>query len=67
MSSKRHVRRRSCESKRGFHTHGGALHALRRMEGQDLTDHNLNVYECGFCRQYHVGHRVTGREWKNAT
>jgi len=65
VASKRHQRRRGCEGKKGFPTHGGALYAMKRMEAQTITDHNLNVYHCGFGRHYHIGHRVTGRGWKN--
>ena len=56
MSSKRHIRRKSCTGKRrhvsaddGFR-HIAQLHSSKGYQG------HMNVYRCAFCRFFHVGH-----------
>jgi hypothetical protein len=51
MSSKRHLRRRSCESKRAYPTQQAAWGGLKRTAGSGLL-----LYRCRWCGQYHVGH-----------
>jgi len=54
MASKRNKRRKSCGNKIK-HTKDGAFIAnnnMRKMFG----DFSMNVYKCGFCGYYHIGH-----------
>jgi hypothetical protein len=48
MSSKRHIRRKSCEGKVRYAT---VEEARKRLRG------GMNAYRCKFCGGYHIGHR----------
>ncbi len=48
MSSKRGIRRRSCEGKVRYET---------ADEAWRMAHHGTTVYQCGFCKAYHLGHR----------
>jgi hypothetical protein len=54
MSSKRHIRRKKCESKIKYRTAGQARAAARRFHelGGDL----LNEYPCKYGSHFHLGH-----------
>lgn len=54
MSSKRRIRRKSCEGKRRHKTHDDAVKEM--CEGR--IREGLTVYKCRFCHQYHVGHKT---------
>jgi hypothetical protein len=49
MSSKRHIRRKSCTGKRRYVTQQLAIAAKRGRE--------LDPYRCQFCGGFHLGHR----------
>ena len=54
MSSKRHLRRRSCEGKtRHLNRKAAEKHAERRKRLDPL--YNGRPYECPFCKGFHVG------------
>lgn len=59
MSSKRHLRRKSCTGKVQFPTRAEAWRAWGAIK---RADHNrgvmtyMNVYHCQFCGQWHIGH-----------
>lgn len=57
MASKRHIRRKQCESKRRFPDHDSANSAMRLLifSGKKNGGY-LHVYKCCFCRGYHFGH-----------
>lgn len=58
MSSKRRIRRRSCETKQRFVDHGHAYKILREgIEKGKLTDSH-SVYYCRFCSGYHIGRKT---------
>ncbi len=52
MSSKRRIRRKSCEGKRRHKTHEDAMKELRGCSVKT----GLRIYKCQFCHHYHVGH-----------
>lgn len=56
MSSKRHLRRRSCEGKIAFQTEAAAWARVRRDQLR-----GLHPYRCAFAGHWHLGHspRVT--------
>lgn len=56
MSSKRHKRRRSCESKVAYDTPGSAHGAILRMNARRYLG-PMRVYRCKFCKRYHIGHK----------
>ena len=51
MSSKRAVRRKSCEGKMRHATEDAAICAMKKTPSLGLA-----VYRCPFCGSYHVGH-----------
>ena len=54
MSSKRRLRRRSCEQKRRY---GSAHHAKRARRAADpVKFHGVHPYHCQFCGGWHLGH-----------
>jgi hypothetical protein len=56
MTSKRHVRRRSCTGKRAYPTEAEAQAAARRIEQRDGRP--VEAYRCRLCgKGFHVGHR----------
>lgn len=59
MASKRNVRRHACEGKVRHASAGAAFAALRNLTNQlarGFGRHDLNIYQCGFCHGFHVGH-----------
>jgi hypothetical protein len=49
MSSKRHVRRKSCSGKRKYADQSAAIAVAKRL--------GLGAYGCKFCHGFHIGHR----------
>lgn len=61
MSSKRRLRRKSCEGKNRHKTVDGAMVEIRYIRKIAPGTPRLDVYRCGFCGAYHVGHaKATG-------
>jgi hypothetical protein len=57
MSSKRAVRRKSCEGKTSFPTYADAAGALRAFLRKANSDGwPLSPYRCRFCNGFHFGH-----------
>lgn len=56
MSSKRHLRRRSCERKIRHATRDAARDALRVAVRRWGSTGFFKIYHCSFCNGYHVGH-----------
>lgn len=54
MSSKRRIRRKSCEGKRRHETHHDAM--IEMCQGR--VREGLVIYKCQFCHHYHVGHKT---------
>lgn len=54
MSSKRGIRRRSCERKKQYPTHDVAERDARALARR--THERFAVYRCQWCHQFHVGH-----------
>lgn len=54
MSSKRRIRRRSCESKVNYPSRDAALLAITAQRYKWTA--RMNAYPCQFCGQYHIGH-----------
>lgn len=54
MSSKRHMRRRSCEGKRRHANRGAAIAQIRSIGARLYGD--VEPYLCQFCHGWHVGH-----------
>lgn len=57
MSSKRHVRKRSCTGKIRYSKAEAEEVAARIMRQKREW---LRAYHCSFCRAYHVGHAAKG-------
>lgn len=59
MSSKRRLRRNSCDGKRRFPTIGEAHRIIKRVKRSAQADHaeTLSPYRCRFCKGFHFGHR----------
>jgi hypothetical protein len=53
MSSKRRLRRRSCERKRRY----DRLAAIKRAKSLRHRSASYHAYECAFCGGWHVGRR----------
>lgn len=53
MSSKRRIRRRSCEGKKAY-TREEAKDAAARVSRN--SGEKLVSYRCQFCRRWHIGH-----------
>lgn len=49
MTSRRGLRRKQCDGKVRYATREAALPAAVHL--------HLNVYPCGFCKSYHLGHQ----------
>jgi hypothetical protein len=60
MSSKRRLRRKSCESKIRHPDKTSAILHLKAL--QRKTDDWLVVYHCKFCKGWHVGHPTHKRK-----
>lgn len=54
MSSKRHLRRRSCEGKIRHPDRSSALQHIRAFGVR--RDRDVEPYWCQFCNGWHVGH-----------
>ncbi len=54
MSSKRRIRRRSCEGKIPYATSEAAKTAIYAQRHKWTA--RMNAYPCPFCGQYHIGH-----------
>lgn len=61
MSSKRRLRRRSCEGKVRHESAAGANIARAKLARRD--DDRMNAYHCRFCGGWHVGHAPGSRQW----
>jgi hypothetical protein len=55
MSSKRRIRRNSCEGKRRFATQTDAVAAMISFQKRS-KDHTLAAYKCRFGNHWHFGH-----------
>jgi hypothetical protein len=62
MSSKRRIRRNSCDGKVQHKNVEEAKKTLYRMLQQSPIDSYINVYKCKFCKQYHLG---KAPDWKS--
>lgn len=56
MSSKRHIRRKSCTGKQRFTSQGDALDALKGLHKRKGYQGYMTPYRCPFCGGYHYGH-----------
>ena len=54
MSSKRRIRRRSCEGKIPYATSETAKTAIYAQPHKWTA--RMNAYPCSFCGQHHIGH-----------
>jgi hypothetical protein len=54
MSSKRHIRRRSCEGKTAYPSIDKARYAAHLASKR--SSEKIVPYRCEFCRQWHIGH-----------
>lgn len=54
MSSKRRIRKKSCEGKQRFDTANDAQTSAFHLR---VNGHIFNYYKCKFCKKYHFGHR----------
>lgn len=59
MSSKRRVKAKECTQKRPYKTTKAAFFAARTTHASDGRD--LIVYECRWCKNFHVGHSLGAR------
>ena len=57
MSSKRRLRRKSCEGKRKFANENEAFACLRIFPLDMLSSRRCGVYRCDFCSAFHIGHQ----------
>lgn len=65
MASKRHIRRRSCQNKRRYETHGEAMYQTIKMN-RNRNDKDVRPYHCYLCNGWHVGHpKFDGYKEKN--
>ena len=55
MSSKRHLRRKSCEGKIRHADKGGAVQQINSL--WRLSHEHMRPYHCRFCGGWHVGHK----------
>ncbi len=56
MSSKRHLRRRQCTSKKFHRTEDTALYHARNLN-RSLAAKKWHSYKCAWCKGWHVGRR----------
>jgi hypothetical protein len=56
MSSKRALRRRSCEGKQKHSRLSDAVAHLRSLAASGYSVGEVHPYRCAFCRSWHVGH-----------
>lgn len=55
MSSKRRIRKNSCDGKQRHDNSKSAYAHLSKLRVKDGA-YGMNVYKCQFCKGYHVGH-----------
>lgn len=53
MSSKRRLRRKSCDGKKKFATQTEAMKIVWKMKSDGEIVH---TYKCQFCKGWHIGH-----------
>jgi len=58
MSSKRRIRRRSCEEKKAFEHRE---QAIRCMINMPYLTGRIGVYQCALCGKWHIGHMKLAR------
>jgi hypothetical protein len=71
MSSKRNLRRKSCDRKKQFGTKDEAIKQICWMRFKDPTNEWLTCYRCRSCGGWHIGHMpgyirkfiLNRREW----
>lgn len=56
MASKRHLRRRGCESKTAFAERWQAVNVLKRLKNNSYTG---GTYKCPHCGHWHIGRPKT--------
>jgi hypothetical protein len=56
MASKRRIRRNQCGKKKRYSTEQAARHAIWVLSKTAGPIGYMNVYRCGFCSQFHIGH-----------
>jgi hypothetical protein len=56
MGSKRRLRRKECEGKRRYGSHGEAQTAANGLRGVNGGAY-IEPYQCDFCNAWHIGHR----------
>ena len=56
MSSKRRIRKQSCDGKKQYETQEKAQNSLFRQKRQNILTGWFNVYKCKFCKKFHLGH-----------
>lgn len=61
MSSKRRLRRKSCEGKVQHATQGAAHAHVRSLLASQPESGSLGVYKCKWGEHWHVGHRPGSR------
>ena len=59
MSSKRRLRRRSCEGKKAYPTREDAIHNAGSLRWWN-SGGTWSAYRCRFCGQWHVGRMPAG-------
>lgn len=57
MSSKRAIRRKSCDGKVRHADSAAAAHAIYLLNRTNGYQGPMNAYRCRFCGGYHIGHR----------
>ena len=62
MSSKRRLRRRSCEGKKAYATAVEAEAAAKRLRGAFWTS-RYRSYKCQFCGRWHAG-RASNKDYQ---
>ena len=55
MSSKRSLRKKSCDGKQKYDTQSKAELAAK-IVGKNIGGQWLTAYKCEFCGKYHIGH-----------
>ncbi len=56
MSSKRRIRRKSCDGKVQYSSSAEGQVAIWSIKKNTGDQSLINVYKCQFCKKYHVGH-----------
>ena len=61
MSSKRRIRRRSCEGKHRYTTAKDARAAISGLHRRKGDQGYMQAYHCSFCGGFHFGHPPKGK------